>query len=145
MENADLRNNETSTDNNTNEEEVNDEPADGNNPNDFRSYSLNEETEVNFNKNRPSTSSTTDASTAEIFSRPDKIDNADYCSLVSKLNLEQRDFLNHVTDHVRNEESRENPLNLFVTGGAGTGKSLLIKALYQTFIRVYDVGRERDL
>ncbi|KAG2191561.1 hypothetical protein INT47_006013 [Mucor saturninus] len=83
--------------------------------------------------------------TAARYTRPDRIDKLEYESLLSKLNMEQRDFLTHVMNHVRHENFDESPLRLFVTGGAGTGKSLLIKTLFQSLIRHYDVDRSKDL
>ncbi|KAG2194771.1 hypothetical protein INT47_012073 [Mucor saturninus] len=83
--------------------------------------------------------------TAARYIRPDRIDKLEYELLLSKLNMEQRDFLTHVMNHVRHENCDESPLRLFVTGGAGTGNSLLIKTLFQSLIRHYDVDRSRDL
>ncbi|KAL0138406.1 hypothetical protein V8B55DRAFT_1437097 [Mucor lusitanicus] len=37
------------------------------------------------------------------------------------------------------------PFYHFVTGGTGTGKTLLIKALYETLVRQFDAGRNRDM
>lgn len=50
------------------------------------------------------------------------------------LNSDQRDFLLHVGHYFVHQTSSSIPLYLFVSGGAGVGKSLLIKALYQYLI-----------
>lgn len=50
-------------------------------------------------------------------------------TLTRKLNSDQRDILFHVTDKIFNSFC---PIYLFVSGGAGVGKSVLIRALFQT-------------
>jgi len=126
------------------------EPVRGDDSNDFRMYSLGEEAadlqaEIAANPTRTSTRRPdTLTPTAERYVRPNRLDDLAYYTLVSQLNAEQRDCFNHIINHVRHN-SESNSLHLFVTGGAGTGKSLLIKALYQGLTRHYDTQRERDL
>ncbi|XP_033729556.1 uncharacterized protein LOC117318706, partial [Pecten maximus] len=55
-----------------------------------------------------------------------------YYTLLQSLNPKQREFHNHVTKFIRNQEE---PLYAFLTGGAGTGKSVVIDAVYQTLHR----------
>ncbi|KAG2192542.1 hypothetical protein INT47_011655 [Mucor saturninus] len=130
-----------------NEEEL-EEPVDENNMNDFSMYTMPDETDINLqtrsgtdtqSRERSSASSTP---SSEGFARPDKLDNT---SLLSLLNCEQRNCFNHIINHVRHEDCKLTPVHLFITGGAGTGKSLLIRALYQSLIRFYDEDRDGDL
>ena len=55
-----------------------------------------------------------------------------YLNLVRSLNLRQREFFNHVLYWLK---CKEEPLYAFLSGGAGVGKSVLIKALYQSLYR----------
>ena len=55
-----------------------------------------------------------------------------YINLVRSLNLRQREFFNHVLYWLK---CKEEPLYAFLSGGAGVGKSVLIKALYQSLYR----------
>lgn len=73
---------------------------------------------------------------------PSRLNNEEYQTLVATLNNRQRDYLFHVLDHFRKSTQ---PILHFVTGGAGTGKSRLISALHQTFMRLFDKGMDRDL
>ncbi|EPB81208.1 hypothetical protein HMPREF1544_12078 [Mucor circinelloides 1006PhL] len=81
---------------------------------------------------------------------------AEYCS-------KQRLLLTHVFHHIRNNRDKTRyryfdtaiapptnttfaPLHLLLeTGGAGTGKSMLINTLYQSLIREFDSDRDRDM
>ncbi|MCG8076810.1 MAG: AAA family ATPase [Candidatus Thiodiazotropha taylori] len=55
-----------------------------------------------------------------------------YLCLLRSLNLRQREFFNHVIFWLK---CKEEPLYAFLSGGAGVGKSVLIKALYQSLYR----------
>ncbi|OBZ80199.1 hypothetical protein A0J61_11751 [Choanephora cucurbitarum] len=71
--------------------------------------------------------STEELATAQIdrYTRPNRLTSAEFYSLLSKLNMLQRAFRNHVVDHIRhNKNWLDDPkrLKLFVTGGSGTGK-----------------------
>ena len=55
-----------------------------------------------------------------------------YLNLVRSLNLRQREFFNHVLYWLK---CKDEPLYAFLSGGAGVGKSVLIKALYQSLYR----------
>ena len=55
-----------------------------------------------------------------------------YLNLLRSLNLRQREFFNHVLYWIK---CKEEPLYAFLSGGAGVGKSVLIKALYQSLYR----------
>ncbi|OBZ80775.1 hypothetical protein A0J61_11176, partial [Choanephora cucurbitarum] len=92
---------------------------------------------------------TEESSIAQIdrYTRPNRLTSIEFYSLLSKLNMFQRAFLNHVIEHIRHNKewfAGPAPLKLFVTGGAGTGKSMLIKTLYQALIRHYDDDTNRD-
>ena len=55
-----------------------------------------------------------------------------YYALVRSLNGKQRQFFNHVLHSVK---TRDDPLRLFLSGGAGVGKSTVTNALYEALIR----------
>lgn len=52
--------------------------------------------------------------------------------LVASLDIKQRKFFNHVMQWF---ECKKEPMYYFLSGGAGVGKSVLIKALYQALHR----------
>ena len=56
----------------------------------------------------------------------------DYLKLVASLIIKQREFFNHVMQWIK---CKKEPLYAFLSGGAGFGKSVLIKALYQALHR----------
>ncbi|CEP13544.1 hypothetical protein [Parasitella parasitica] len=65
---------------------------------------------------------------------------------MASLNTKQRDIVSHVAVHARyGDSSPHNSLKLLITGVAGTGKSILISALFQTLTKLYDFQRDRDL
>lgn len=55
-----------------------------------------------------------------------------YRTLVRSLNIEQKHFFYHILHWFK---TRDEPLYNFLTGGAGVGKSVLVKAIYQALIR----------
>lgn len=69
---------------------------------------------------------------AKKYSLPDMLSNDDYYDLCDSLNIKQRDYLMHIINCFK---SSDDPQYHFVTGGAGTGKSRLIKAVYQSLVR----------
>lgn len=52
--------------------------------------------------------------------------------LLSHLNVRQREFYTHVMQNITRDNE---PLHVFLTGGAGVGKSMVIKTLYQALHR----------
>lgn len=66
------------------------------------------------------------------FMMPDE----EYLSLLRSLNLRQREFFNHVIHWFR---CRDEPLYAFLSGGAGVGKSVVIRALYQCLYRILNL------
>lgn len=65
---------------------------------------------------------------------PDQLPEAEFYSLCDSLNEKQKDYLMHVLNAFK---SNELPLYHFISGGAGVGKSRLIKAIFQALIRLY--------
>ena len=61
-----------------------------------------------------------------------RIPDVEYKKLISSLNEKQQKTLRHILKWIK---TKPQPLNLFVTGGAGVGKSVLIKAIYQSLHR----------
>ena len=69
---------------------------------------------------------------------PDK----EYYELVRKLNFRQREIFVHINQWIR---TKSEPIRIFLSGGAGTGKSVLIKALYQSLHRYLIISTVDDL
>lgn len=61
-----------------------------------------------------------------------RISNDEYRKLVRSLNEKQRQFFYHVLHSVK---TRDDPHRLFLSGGAGVGKSTVTNALYEALIR----------
>ena len=53
----------------------------------------------------------------------------EYLRLLRSLNLRQREFFNHIIHWIK---CRDEPIYAFLSGGAGVGKSVVIRALYQS-------------
>lgn len=68
------------------------------------------------------------------FTIPDHLPDKEYFEICDSLNLEQRDYLMHVVNLMK---LKSKPFYHFISGGAGVGKSRLIKAIYQSIIRIY--------
>ena len=60
----------------------------------------------------------------------------DYLSLLRSLNLRQREFFNHIIHCIK---CRDEPIYAFLSGGAGVGKSGVIRALYQSLYRILNL------
>lgn len=57
-----------------------------------------------------------------------KMNDADYHQLIRSLNIKQREFFHHVLNWIK---TKDETLYAFLTGGAGVGKSVVVRALYQ--------------
>ncbi|KAK3097672.1 hypothetical protein FSP39_011969 [Pinctada imbricata] len=62
----------------------------------------------------------------------DRVSDDEYLKLVRSLNIKQREFFTHVLHWIN---TKDQPLYAFLSGGAGVGKSVLIKAIYQALHR----------
>ena len=60
-----------------------------------------------------------------------------YRELMRCLNAKQRHFFNHVVHWIKTKDAA---LYTFLTGGAGVGKSVVIRALYQTLYRYLNLA-----
>lgn len=67
----------------------------------------------------------------------------DYRQLLQSLNIKQKQFFTHVVHWIKTKDA---PLYAFLYGGAGVGKSVVIRALYQTLYRILNLkeGRNAD-
>lgn len=77
----------------------------------------------------------------EIAKHPQIIDNNEYYKLRRMLNREQaivKDVL------IKKMKNIKEPLHLFLTGGAGIGKTFTAKAIYQALIRIYSNSIENN-
>ena len=50
--------------------------------------------------------------------------------------MRQREFFNHIVHWIK---CKDEPVYAFLTGGAGVGKSVVIRALYQTLYRILNL------
>lgn len=62
-----------------------------------------------------------------------RIPDQQYYKLLQSLNTKQREFYNHVINWI---QIIDEPLYVFLTGGAGAGKSVVIDAIFQTLHRI---------
>ena len=60
----------------------------------------------------------------------------EYLKLLRSLNLRQREFFNHIIHWIK---CRDEPIHAFLSGGAGVGKSVVIRALYQSLYRMLNL------
>jgi hypothetical protein len=60
-----------------------------------------------------------------------RLNDADFRKLVQSLNVEQKEFFYHVLNSVKTDKL---PMRLFLSGGAGVGKSTVTNALYEALI-----------
>ena len=60
----------------------------------------------------------------------------EYLTLLRSLNLRQREFFNHILHWIK---CKDEPVYAFLTGGAAVGKSVVIRALYQTLYRILNL------
>lgn len=75
-----------------------------------------------------------DMSTAssDLITHAKRIGDNDYFQLLRCLNLKQREFFQHVLTWIK---TKSEPLFAFLTGGAGVGKSVVVRALFQALHR----------
>ena len=59
-----------------------------------------------------------------------------YFHLLRSLNKKQKHFHNHVIHWIK---TKDVPLYAFLSGGAGVGKHVVIRALYQTLYRLLNL------
>ena len=69
---------------------------------------------------------------------PDK----EYLKLLRSLNLRQREIFNHIVHWIK---YKNEPIYAFLTGGAGVGKSVVIRALYQSLYRILNLRDGENL
>ncbi|KAJ8049533.1 ATP-dependent DNA helicase pfh1 [Holothuria leucospilota] len=72
------------------------------------------------------------SSNTEIQDFAPRIPDNEYLALLTILNQKQSEFYLHVMQTIT---SMEEPLRVFLTGGAGVGKSVVVKVLYQSLYR----------
>ena len=70
-----------------------------------------------------------------------RLKDADFRKLVQSLNIEQKEFFYHVLNSVKTGKV---PLRLFLSGGAGVGKSTVTNALYEALIRYLNAQPENN-
>ena len=60
----------------------------------------------------------------------------EYLQLLRSLNIRQREFFNHVVHWIK---CKDEPIYAYLSGGAGVGKSVVIRALYQSLYRTLNL------
>ena len=60
----------------------------------------------------------------------------EYLQLLRSLNIRQREFFNHIVHWIK---CKDEPIYAFLSGGAGVGKSVVIRALYQSLYRTLNL------
>ena len=66
-----------------------------------------------------------------------EMQNDEYRAMVQGLNAKQKEFFYNVLHHAK---TKDEPLYTFLTGGAGVGKSVLLRTLYQALLKYYTRG-----
>ena len=66
---------------------------------------------------------------------PNKMADDDFYHLLQGFNIQQREFLYHVLHCVKTQKT---PFHLFLSGGAGVGKTHLVKGIFQALLRYYN-------
>lgn len=70
----------------------------------------------------------------EDISQLGELDDNSYRDMVRNLNVQQKEFFNHVLHW---HKTKTDPMYVFLTGGAGVGKSVVTRALYQALLKYY--------
>ena len=77
-----------------------------------------------------------------IVKQPNILENAEFFAIRRQLNQEQARI---VKDVLRKKKCDPNkPIHLFLTGGAGTGKTFTAKAIFQSLVRYYNAEMDYD-
>jgi ATP-dependent exoDNAse (exonuclease V) alpha subunit len=85
---------------------------------------------------------TTSGETVSKYTVPGILEKEEYFKLMDSLNEEQRDIAMDINSLVMNNKI---PFHYFITGGAGTGKTQTIKALFQSLTRHYRSTPSEDI
>lgn len=72
---------------------------------------------------------------AVVKKRTNVLSKQDYCAIVRKMNIEQRKLLLHVIDDLNSFSADKEPIQIFLTGPAGCGKTFTVRALMETYNR----------
>ena len=161
-EEADRENNDENEDSENNPEINRTEP--GAEENDFARYTADMDdssegdyhtrADINEDLNNNADNTSSRKTYLEKLVLPNVLPDIDYFNLMATLNFKQRSYLTSLIGHVRYNKAEfvlrdgsntYSPVYNFVTGGAGAGKSKLICAIYQSLLREFDFGRERDM
>ncbi|VDI64135.1 Hypothetical predicted protein [Mytilus galloprovincialis] len=95
---------------------------------------------VHFNPDRPTEHRLYDMSrevgiearTVELTNHANRISESDYFALIRSLNKKQWEFFQHVVTWVK---TKHEPFYTFLTGGAGCGKSVVVRTIFQALHR----------
>ncbi|XP_060571280.1 uncharacterized protein LOC132729522 [Ruditapes philippinarum] len=70
-----------------------------------------------------------------------EMDDAEYLQCVQKLNIEQKNIFYHILHKVKTQSL---PFYTFLSGGAGCGKSVVVRALNQALLKYFNHLRHED-
>jgi chromosomal replication initiation ATPase DnaA len=72
---------------------------------------------------------------------PNRLSDRDYYQLMNSLNIQPEQFVHHISFLVKTNML---PFHIFLSGGAGVGKSYTIQAIFQTLTRYFDSTPENN-
>jgi len=79
---------------------------------------------------------------AAVGRRENILSNEEYCARMRTTNRRQRELVHEVIHRIQNEDAE--PLQIFLTGPAGSGKTYLLKLIMETYNRYSNSGNEID-
>jgi hypothetical protein len=78
----------------------------------------------------------------QVTKHPFLIENNEYHRIRRLLNREQQTILKEIS--LKKRLNMNSLVHVFLTGGAGTGKTFTVKAVFQILIRIYDSNNSSD-
>ena len=86
----------------------------------------------------------TTALRAIVKQRPNVMPHADFCAMVRKTNAKQRDLILHIIHRMISYEEGQKPMQIFLTGPAGSGKTFVLRIVMETYNRYSQAHNSRN-